>query len=235
MTIIRAMDRSLKARLIGASVLVLLAVLLVPELLSGRKAATNETSVATAGDGQTRTYTIELGKPGSSGVAGAAPRPAFSPDTPPLASERPVRDRKSAESDAKSAAPAAIADARPPLASAVERGTSAAPDPAPTKPALPGEGSANPSPEAEHSAAPASVSRGTGSVQVGAFGSQESAQKLVRQLESDGFSAYVSAAERNGKQLHRVRVGPESARAAADALAGRLRARGLPVTLVAND
>jgi cell division septation protein DedD len=79
------------------------------------------------------------------------------------------------------------------------------------------------------------VSRGTWSVQVGAFGSQESAQKLVRQLESDGFSAYVSAAERNGKQLHRVRVGPESARAAADALAGRLRARGLPVTLVAND
>ena len=44
MTIIRAMDRSLKARLIGASVLVLVVVLVVPELLSGRKAATTETT-----------------------------------------------------------------------------------------------------------------------------------------------------------------------------------------------
>ena len=33
------MDESLKARLIGAAVLVALAVLLIPELLSGRKAA----------------------------------------------------------------------------------------------------------------------------------------------------------------------------------------------------
>jgi len=78
-------------------------------------------------------------------------------------------------------------------------------------------------------------SRGTWSVQVGAFGSAESARKLVEQLEADGFAAYVSPIARNGTSLHRVRVGPESARAAADALAGRLKARGLPVSLVAND
>ena len=77
--------------------------------------------------------------------------------------------------------------------------------------------------------------RGTWSVQVGAFGSTESARKLVEQLEADGFSAYVSSVDRNGKKLHRVRVGPEPARAAADALAGRLKTRGLPVSLVAND
>src|SRR5688572_542460 len=68
MTIIRAMDRSLKARLIGASVLVLAVVLVVPELLSGRKAATTETPAAadtTLNNGPTRTYTIELGKAGS--------------------------------------------------------------------------------------------------------------------------------------------------------------------------
>jgi cell division septation protein DedD len=72
-------------------------------------------------------------------------------------------------------------------------------------------------------------------VQVGAFGSAESARKLVKQLEADGFAVYVSSVERNGKPLHRVRVGPEPARAAADALAVRLKARGLPVSLVANN
>jgi cell division septation protein DedD len=72
-------------------------------------------------------------------------------------------------------------------------------------------------------------------VQVGAFGSADSARKLVKQLEADGFTVYVSSVERNGKPLHRVRVGPESARAAADAVAGRLKARGLPVSLVANN
>jgi len=73
MTIIRAMDRSLKARLIGASVLVLVVVLVVPELLSGRKAATTETPGAadsTLNNGPTRTYTIELGKAGSPVAAG---------------------------------------------------------------------------------------------------------------------------------------------------------------------
>src|SRR4026208_599156 len=76
MTIIRAMDRSLKARLIGASVLVLVVVLVVPELLSGRKAATTETTGAadtTLNNGPTRTYTIELGKAGSPAAGGGDP------------------------------------------------------------------------------------------------------------------------------------------------------------------
>jgi cell division septation protein DedD len=54
------MDRSLKARLIGASVLVLVVVLVVPELLSGRKPATTAPATPESGKGPTRTYTIEL-------------------------------------------------------------------------------------------------------------------------------------------------------------------------------
>ncbi|MCI0435143.1 MAG: SPOR domain-containing protein, partial [Gemmatimonadetes bacterium] len=81
----------------------------------------------------------------------------------------------------------------------------------------------------------ATPARGTWSVQVGAFGSADSARKLVRELEADGYAAYVSDARRDGKTLHRVRVGPEPARDQADALARRLKARGLPVSIVAND
>ena len=240
------MDRSLKARLIGASVLVLVVVLVAPELLSGRKAATSEAPAATTGNGQTRTYTIELGRPGSAATAdAAAPRAQYAPETPPLAAERAPRATQSREpATSPPAARTQAASVPPPEAAAhtreqaTTRTTSEA-----TAARDSGAGSAGAS-DTESTRAPEPAvgsvgdtrpSRGTWSVQVGAFGSSESARKLVEQLEADGFSAYVSSVERNGKRLHRVRVGPEAARATADALAGRLRSRGLPVSLVAND
>jgi cell division septation protein DedD len=45
----------------------------------------------------------------------------------------------------------------------------------------------------------------------------------------------VSPISKGGKTLHRVRVGPEAARPDADKLAGRLKGKGLPATVVAND
>ena len=72
-------------------------------------------------------------------------------------------------------------------------------------------------------------------MQVGAFGSAATARKLVEDLGTAGFRAYESPVSRSGKTLHRVRVGPEPARADADRLAARLKARGLPATVVAND
>jgi DedD protein len=241
MTIIRGMDRSLKARLIGASVLVLIVVLVAPELLSGRKAVTGEAPVATTGNGQTRTYTIELGKPGSAATTDAdAPRGKFAPEAAPPAAERAPRAAQSPEPATSPAAQAQVASAPPQTRPARTREpptTGAA-----TAARESGAGSAE-APDAESprvakqetGSSDSRPSRGTWSVQVGAFGSSESARKLVEQLEADGFSAYVSSVYHNGKRLHRVRVGPESARAAADALAGRLKSRGLPVSLVAND
>ena len=69
-------------------------------------------------------------------------------------------------------------------------------------------------------------------MQVGAFGSAATARKLVSDLKRDGFPAYVSPLSRSGKTLHRVRVGPAPNRADADSLAARLKARGLPATVV---
>ena len=77
--------------------------------------------------------------------------------------------------------------------------------------------------------------RGGWAVQVGAFGSAEAANKLVRQLQSADFAAYVAPVSRSGKTLHRVRVGPVTERAGAEALVPALKARGLPATVVAND
>ena len=229
------MDRSLKARLIGASVLVLLVVLVVPELLSGRKGALPGSTQATSSGAPTRTYTIELGNAVPPPAADRRlPRP-FTPNDAPLATEGPVRPQIAGSSRSENgvAQPPSTAhapEARPP---APESATAAAPQGSAARESDTNAGSA------PRDTAPAIVagkpSRGTWSVQVGAFGSAESARKLMRQLEADGYSAYVSVIDRNGKPLHRVRVGPESARTTADALAGRLKARGLPVSLVAND
>jgi cell division septation protein DedD len=73
------------------------------------------------------------------------------------------------------------------------------------------------------------------SVQVGAFGSAAAANKLVAELKSAGFPAYVAPISKGGKTLHRVRVGPEASRADADRLGAKLKARSLPATVVAND
>lgn len=228
MSIIRAMDRSLKARLIGASVLVLLVVLVVPELLSGRKTGTAAPTAKTA-SGQTRTYTIELAGGSSAGTAQADAAHPSAPVESPLAADGPAPTPQPSDSEA---------DAPPPQKAPVTpaEATTAAPATA-TMTAKDAAATATPTMARPPTATPqtAATVHGTWSVQVGAFGSAESARRLVSQLEADGFDAYVSTARRDGKTLHRVRVGPEPGRAQADSLAGRLKARGLPVSVVAND
>jgi cell division septation protein DedD len=46
--------------------------------------------------------------------------------------------------------------------------------------------------------------------------------------------AYIAPLSKSGKTLHRVRAGPVPDRAAADKLAARLKARGLPVSVVSG-
>ena len=84
---------------------------------------------------------------------------------------------------------------------------------------------------AAQSAVPA---KGSFAVQVGAFGSEATARKLVTDLKADGMPSYIAPLSRSGKTLHRVRVGPVPDRAAADELAAKLKARGLPVSVVSG-
>jgi cell division septation protein DedD len=72
-------------------------------------------------------------------------------------------------------------------------------------------------------------------VQVGAFGSADTARRLVQDLGGAGYRAFVSPVNRGGKTLYRVRVGPAGDRAGAEQLVPRLKARGLPATVVQND
>jgi DedD protein len=226
------MEEHLKARLIGATVLVVLAVVLVPELLSGPKQSVSGQS-AEKGARATRTYTIDLGgtaapgtslEPGKEPLAGQ-PAPALpTVESPPT----PQREQQTADEAIDRAAvttppepaiaPATAAESRPRPAAADTLGPAAVAVPAPN---LPGP---QPSPAA----------KGGYSVQVGAFGSEATARKLAGELQAAGFPTYISPLARSGKTLHRVRVGPAADRAEADKIAARLKTRGLPASVVSG-
>ena len=213
------MDEVLKARLIGAAVLVAIAVLLIPELLSGRKSA--EPVAEEAGPRGSRTFTIELG-----GGAGQSIRTPTTVTTVPEA--LPSAPPPAATVATPVAEPAAPVEAAPPPAEVVASTVEPEPVPLPAPAAEPAV--------AKPTSPPASApSRGGWAVQVGAFGSADTAAKLVRDLSGAGYRAFVSPVARGGKTLHRVRVGPEADKGAAEQLAGRLKARGLPATVVQND
>ena len=208
------MEESLKARLIGAVVLVALAVLLIPELLSGRKAP-EPVAEEGAGPRGTRTFTIELGQAPAQPTRSPATTPAQAP-SPAAANPLPVP-------------PVTDPGVEPPAGQPVETaaGTAQSPEPEPT-----------PAPAAAKDAKPAptqSAPSGGWAVQVGAFGSAETARKLVQDLGGAGYRAFVSPVNRGGKTLYRVRVGPADDRAGAEQLVPRLKARGLPATVVQND
>ena len=213
------MDESLKARLIGAAVLVAVAVLLIPELLSGRKTAEPQPADSAEARG-TRTFTIELN--GGSAAGDLQPPPvaeAPAPAPEPFAvTEQPAVEASVAAppEPGPEPAPEPVAPREPPA-------IAKAPPATPVKPPV------------ETAPAPAAVTRGGWAVQVGAFGSATAAQRLVKDLQGAGYRAYVSPVTRSGKTLHRVRVGPEAGRDDANRLAERLKARGLPTAVVAND
>ncbi len=209
------MEEPLKARLIGAGILVLLAVALVPELLSGRKES--PAGGAAPGAKDTRTVTIDLGGAVADG-ARLEPRPesAAEPVTRPTL---PTVDSSAPAPAPVTEAPPASTPQGPPV---VKEEVVAPPVPA-ARPAA-----------KEPAVQAVAAAKGEFSVQVGAFGSEATARKLVADLKADGMPAYIAPLSKSGKTLHRVRAGPVPDRAAADKLAARLKARGLPVTVVAG-
>jgi len=189
-----------KERLTGAIILVTLIVLLVPELLTGpvRSAPRANAVASSAEEPPLRSYTIKLADeahPRSAAVHNGPEQPA------PLATP-PGADTAAAQ---PAAAEPPSSAAQPPAATA--RATQAPP----------AAGAAAPPPGTAESS-------GAYVVQLGSFASRTNADRLARQVRSQGFPVKVSRG--TSGHLYRVRVGPVHERAAASELAQQLRARG---------
>ena len=207
------MDQGLKERLVGAAVLVAIAVWLVPWVLDGPE----EGAVAPASSLQLpsaeepmpmRTQTLKLGDASEESAPPApAPAPAAAPPLQPaVATAEPAKDKTAAPSEAQPQAETTLAAAAVPA----ERPPAAA---------------APPKPEQQKAV-------GDWTVQLGSFSEEVNAKRLAQRAGTFGYKAEVSSVRNSGKTLYRVRVGPQATRAAADAAASALKAHGVDARVV---
>ena len=189
-------DRALKERIIGAAVLVVFAVLIVPVFLygpSGEKEIISE-SVTLPGqnDQETKQQTIVLEQNRSQPVPAAR--------TPTPAASRPTTVQ---------AAPVA---------------TTQAPQQGATNTVV--EPATDQSPATTSAASVKTSTTGMWAVQLGSFSSQENAERLASSLRDQGFAAFLSRLQTDSRSLHRVRIGPQKDRESAEAIASQLKKSG---------
>jgi DedD protein len=203
------MERQLKERIVGATVIVALGIIVIPWLLDGPAQSSRpveRTLELPPVEQPGRTYTIPLDPAAGPPVAvdsGPIPAPAPRPGTGAI--QRPARETPPAELQPTPAEP-------PPRA---------APQPAPqVAPRTP------PQPAPQPPAAQAPAGDGPWTVQVGSFSQAQNAEGLQRQLRGQGFEAFVSRVATDAGSMYRVRVGPVPDRKSADDLLARVRAAG---------
>jgi len=193
------MEKALKERIIGAIVLVAVAVLVVPVFLDGPPADGEMISerVPLPGQGEQSNQTVVLERDRTD------PVPAQTVET--AEREAPVTNQE--------APSVAIAEATPELTREANQPETSPPQAEPER--------TTPTPVQT-----AGSTTGMWAVQLGSFSSQENAEKLAADLRKQGFAAFLSQVSTPSGQLQRVRVGPQKDREAADAMAARLQKAG---------
>jgi len=187
------MERTLKERIIGAAILVLIVVLVVPIFLDGPPKETEIVSerVLLPGQDAQTTQTVVLDRNRTEPVptanaTSAAPRAAT-----------PTPDQPEAEKTQE-------------VIPVVEKKPEPTPKAAERKPPI------------EAKAPTAASTTGMWAVQLGSFSSKENAEKLAADLRKQGYAAFLSQLTTDTGQLHRVRIGPQKDRESAEAMASRL-------------
>ncbi len=232
------MDRPVKERLVGAAILMLLAVLIVPELLSGPKHQTTLPPQQANPAEPTRNVTVDLStskasaaEPPDSAAAppvdGALPSAASAIRQPE--SSRPSEPSAPASPPHSASAPTVTTlQAQQPPATAALENTDSAPNSA--------ESTARPAASRSatlHDEARPGTAHPRWAAQVGSFASRANAEKLQRLLKAQSFSAYIVPSGTGKSLLYRVRVGPMADRAAAEKAIARLRQEGHAASVVA--
>ncbi len=237
------MDSALKQRLIGAAVLVALAMIFLPMLLKGPEttepdAAQVPLDMPAAPDQEFETRELPLTVPApvtsEDGVLGLdTTRPAagedpdalvtIGPDGRPVGGSEPLSEETAVPDDAPQVAVDAATGEVPP--------TPAAPEPAPAP-----QAPVAATPPAPAAPLPVATAGGRYMVNVGSFSNLDNARALADKLRAQGLPLTSESVDVNGKPAMRLRVGPYAERTAAEA--ARLRVEGVAggaATVVALD
>ena len=210
------MDRRVKERLVGASILAVLIVLVVPELLSGPVPVPAISRLPVSAPEPVRNVTVDL-------ATSKAPEP--SPLDTPAAS--------GAVASGAMASSAAASDARP-TAPAPSSAASSMPAPPTSAPAASASAPVEIAPSLPRSTTTTvKTTAGHGwAVQLGSFVSRDNADKLARQLRAQGFGVYVLPGGAGSLLRYRVRIGPMPDPSAATQTVAKLKSLGQVASLV---
>jgi DedD protein len=201
------MDRRVKERLLGASILVAIVVLVVPELLSGPKSGAPPPAPNAITPEPIRNVTVDLA---------TSKAQATSDSEPPAAAPAPTTRAAPGAESSPGPSPASASPAAP----AVPSPSSAAS--ARAEPDVPVE-----------TPSPSPISAAHWAVQLGSFANRANADNLVHQLKVQGLTANVSSGGSGQSLRFRVRMGPYADREAAERTAARLKSLKHDSTLVA--
>lgn len=229
----RQMDQHLKERLVGAAVLVVIGVLVIPVLLDGPppdEPVRVGLELPAAGNDR-KSHTIRLDVP--------AERPATPGSGSIVRPDQPAGgENEGAPKPAVSASGAGSEEPSAPAAKSEE------PEPKPARPEPeraepPEQNAGDGSPPAQRPAAEPEQSGNLPSsggwvVQLGSFSSEENAVRLSGEIRRQGYPVFVSKVTADGKTMHRVRVGPVAEKDEAQALAQRLKTSGHAGRVMAN-
>jgi DedD protein len=218
------MDRRVKERLVGATILVVLIVLIVPELLSGPKQSQAPASTGATSADTVRNVTVDL----------ATSKATADTDAPSASSAGASPDGRSDGSvgagNAAGGAGVAPVAHPPPTVSTLQAQPSSTVENDPSSPILRKGNRANSAPVA--AAATPDGAHHHWAVQLGSFASQINAERLVHQLKGQGFTAYIMPGGPGTGSLYRVRIGPLADRASAERMISRLSKVGHSASVV---
>jgi DedD protein len=242
------MDRRVKERLVGASILVVLIVLIVPELLSGppgpAPAAVGPRLPVSTPQEPVRNVTVDLAtskapepEPAAAETAASSAKPSEARS--PEAANAGAGADASTDAGAQAAAPADASGAvsrpadAPPADTAAPHGTtSGSLETAPPAPTSASTAKSATAAKPAVAAKPAMAGRAW-AVQLGSFASHANADKLVRQVKAQGFSVYIVSGGSGASLRYRVRIGPMADRGAALQALAKLKSAGQTASLVA--
>lgn len=217
------MERQRKERLVGAAVLIMLAVIFIPMVLDDSvqpDSGITGTNIPARPEGEFESRVIPLTPANNAGRGpgseiGAAQGPAGEPAAEPGA----VMEKPPGES-----APSAVS--APPVATPVSPGiATASPAGAPVSPVTaPENAHAKDVPATAQQEQPQKAGVTAWVVQLGSFASAENAETLNKKLRQSGYAAFVEPLQQGGAKVYRVRVGPELRRSGAQSVRDRLQA-----------
>jgi DedD protein len=243
------MDRRVKERLVGATILVALIVLVVPELLSGPKRAPLPPPAA-ALPTPTRNVRVDLAtskatpEPQGVEVASTASAPSPAASAPPSAEQSTGQSTAASEGTRSAGEGGPPSDALPESTPGVTRPTvttlkaqDSAQAPLETQPSSPKSTPGAVKSEAPREPGSAPQGRHVWAVQLGSFASKVNADKLAQglmhQLQAHGGpSVYVISSGSGPSLRYRVRMGPLADRSAAERAVVKLKAQGHAATIV---